>query len=208
MLNYPPVISMFCLNYLQSMVSCYFHPKKAVSSRLSKPKQIIQICSEIQAHYLPMPTDSKHFTQMSSLKRNCFYFSAEALDFKERLIATVKKEVKQVMEEAVTRKFVHEDSGSVTSLCAAVEACLSQGLLRRALGLFKTSSTTALLHKVAKHCIEAKQISQKVSAIENSDPTKRSSSSGDSTSKPPIIKKNSSTSITNNSATSPPPTIK
>lgn len=31
------------------------------------------------------------------------------------------------MEESVTRKFVHEESGSVTSLCGAVEACLSQG---------------------------------------------------------------------------------
>ncbi|KAI8442177.1 hypothetical protein MSG28_005784 [Choristoneura fumiferana] len=69
---------------------------------------------------------------------------------KERLIATVKKEVKQLMEEAVTRKFVHEDSGGVTALCGAVEACLGQGLRRRALGLFKTNSTTALLHKIAK----------------------------------------------------------
>lgn len=42
----------------------------------------------------------------------------ENMDFKERLIATVKKEVKQVMEEAVTRKYIHEESGSVTSLCA------------------------------------------------------------------------------------------
>lgn len=72
------------------------------------------------------------------------------MDFKEKLIASVKKEVKQVMEEAVTRKFIHEESGSVTALCGAVEACLIQGLRRRALGLFKTSSTTALLHKVAK----------------------------------------------------------
>jgi hypothetical protein len=48
-------------------------------------------------------------------------------EFKGRLITAVKKEVKQVMEESVTRKFVHEESGSVTSLCAAVEACLSQG---------------------------------------------------------------------------------
>lgn len=111
------------------------------------------------------------------------------------------------MEEAVTRKFVHEESGSVTSLCAAVEACLSQGLRRRALGLFKTSSTTALLHKVAKHCAEAHYISKKVLDIENADPTKRSSSSSDSTSKPPMAKKNSSTSITNNS-TLPPQTIK
>lgn len=54
------------------------------------------------------------------------------------------------MEEAVTRRGVREDSCAVTALCAAVEACLGQGLRRRALGLFKTSSTTALLHKVAK----------------------------------------------------------
>lgn len=134
-------------------------------------------------------------------------FFSEAENFKERLIATVKKEVKQVMEEAVTRKFVHEESGSVTSLCAAVEACLSQGLRRRALGLFKTSSTTALLHKVAKHCPEAYYISKKVTDIESSDPVKRSSSSSDSTSKPPILKKNSSTSITNN-ASPPTQTIK
>ncbi|OWR54945.1 small G protein signaling modulator 1 [Danaus plexippus plexippus] len=72
-------------------------------------------------------------------------------DQKERLIAAVKKEVKQLMEEAVTRKFVHEESGGVTALCGAVEACLGQGLRRRALGLFKTSSTTALLHKIAKN---------------------------------------------------------
>lgn len=48
-------------------------------------------------------------------------------EMKTKLIAVVKKEVKQVMEESVTRKFVHEESGSVTSLCGAVEACLSQG---------------------------------------------------------------------------------
>lgn len=36
----------------------------------------------------------------------------ENMDFKERLIATVKKEVKQVMEEAVTRKYIHEESGN------------------------------------------------------------------------------------------------
>lgn len=133
---------------------------------------------------------------------------AEAFDYKERLVAAVKKEVKQLMEEAVTRKFIHEQSSSVTSLCAAVEACLSQGLRRRALGLFKTSSTTALLHKVAKHCPEANYISKKVLDIENADPSKRSSSSSDSTNKPaPILKKNSNTSITNN-ANPPPQTIK
>lgn len=55
-----------------------------------------------------------------------------------------------IFRQAVTRKFVHEESGGVTALCGAVESCLGQGLRRRALGLFKTSSTTALLHKIAK----------------------------------------------------------
>ncbi|XP_046682232.1 small G protein signaling modulator 2-like isoform X2 [Homalodisca vitripennis] len=126
---------------------------------------------------------------------------------KEKLIEHVTKEVKQIMEEAVTRKFVHEDSSKVTSLCGAVEACLSQGLRRRALGLFKTSSTTALLHKVGKNFEPADLISKKVREIENADPNRRSSSSGDSMNriptasiltnsssftKPPLQKKNSS----------------
>lgn len=76
------------------------------------------------------------------------------------------------MEEAVTRKFVHEDSSSVTSLCGAVETCLSQGLKRRALGLFKTSSTTALLHKIAKNFEPASVISQRVLELEMLDPHK------------------------------------
>ncbi|KAF5307401.1 hypothetical protein FQR65_LT06915 [Abscondita terminalis] len=109
-------------------------------------------------------------------------------DYKARLIACVKKEVKQVMEESVTKKFVHEESGSVTSLCGAVEACLSQGLRRRALGLFKTSSTTALLHKIAKHSPEAARVSKKVIELENVDPNRRSSSSSDSTTKPVLMK--------------------
>lgn len=100
------------------------------------------------------------------------------------------------MEEAVTKKYIHEDSGSVTSLCGAVENCLAQGLRRRALGLFKSSSTTALLHKIAKHCPEAAVISQRVLDLENSDPSKRSSSSSDSIIKPPLLsKKNSSSSV-------------
>lgn len=130
-------------------------------------------------------------------------FKISDIEYKERLIASVKKEVKQLMEEAVTRKFVHEESGSVVSLCAAVEACLSQGLRRRALGLFKTSSTTALLHKVAKMCPEAAHISQKVQEIENADPNKRSSSSSDSVTKPIITKKGSSTSMSITSGGTP-----
>ncbi|XP_028967927.1 small G protein signaling modulator 1 [Galendromus occidentalis] len=86
------------------------------------------------------------------------------------------------MEEAVTRKFVHEESSSITSLCAAVDACLSHGLRRRALGLFKTHSTTALLQKIAKSFSPAYEVVQIVERIEHiQDGNKRSSSSGDST---------------------------
>lgn len=137
-------------------------------------------------------------------------------EYKNRLITAVKKEVKQVMEESVTRKFVHEESGSVTSLCGAVEACLSQGnkltnslktskqkcdlgLRRRALGLFKTSSTTALLHKIAKHSPEAAIISKRVLETECKDPDRRSSSSSESLTKP-TLRKNMSL---NSNSTSP-----
>ncbi|XP_034490390.1 small G protein signaling modulator 1 [Drosophila innubila] len=127
--------------------------------------------------------------------------TSDGVDYKERLIASVKKEVKQLMEEAVTKKYVHEESSSVTSLCAAVEACLSQGLRRRALGLFKTSSTTALLHKIAKTCAEAEHISKMVQEIESNDPNKRSSSSSDSFNRPPMLKKGSTNSMSTTTAT-------
>ncbi|XP_053210334.1 small G protein signaling modulator 2-like isoform X3 [Panonychus citri] len=92
-------------------------------------------------------------------------------DYREKLLRMVKKEVKQIMEEAVTRKFVHEESSSITSLCVAVDACLSHGLKRRALGLFKTNSTTALLQKVAKNFEPAAIVYKAVIQIETSDPS-------------------------------------
>ncbi|CAK1541639.1 unnamed protein product [Leptosia nina] len=123
---------------------------------------------------------------------------------KDRLIAAVKKEVKQLMEEAVTRKFVHEESGGVTALCGAVEACLGQGLRRRALGLFKTSSTTALLHKIAKHCPEAALVSARVLSAEGA-PATRSASGVErrpSAPRPPLNKRGSGSLL----ASQPPPT--
>ncbi|TMW54284.1 hypothetical protein DOY81_000639, partial [Sarcophaga bullata] len=122
-------------------------------------------------------------------------------ELKERLIACVKKEVKQLMEEAVTKKYIHEESSSITSLCGAVEACLSHGLRRRALGLFKTSSTTALIQKIAKTCPEADYVSRRLLEIEiaNESTTvagKRSSSSSDSIIKPKLLSKGSSSSVT------------
>ncbi|XP_067639628.1 small G protein signaling modulator 2 isoform X2 [Eurosta solidaginis] len=105
------------------------------------------------------------------------------------------------MEEAVTKKYIHEESSSVTSLCGAVEACLSHGLRRRALGLFKTSSTTALIQKIARTCPEADYINRRLLKIEMVNETqtisgKRSSSSSDSIIKPKLLTKGSSNSVT------------
>ncbi|KAL5017363.1 hypothetical protein ScPMuIL_006952 [Solemya velum] len=94
---------------------------------------------------------------------------------RSKLLRAVKKEVKQIMEEAVTRKFVHEESSSITSLCGAVEACLLYGLKKRALGLFKHSTTTALLQKVSKNFEPAAFVVKLVTEIEtNNDINKKS----------------------------------
>src|SRR6218665_3941230 len=46
----------------------------------------------------------------------------------DKLLRMVKREVKQIMEEAVTRKFVHEDSSSITALCGErlLDVCQSK----------------------------------------------------------------------------------
>ncbi|XP_059169262.1 small G protein signaling modulator 1-like [Physella acuta] len=95
---------------------------------------------------------------------------------RQRLLRAVKKEVKQIMEEAVTRKFVHEESSSITSLCAAVEACLLHCLKKRALGLFKYGSTMALLQKVSKTFEPAAEVSRLASDLETPSSTELSGS--------------------------------
>ncbi|CAF0888852.1 unnamed protein product [Adineta steineri] len=77
---------------------------------------------------------------------------------RQKLLWTVKGEVKKMMEEAVMKKCIHEENCSVTTLCGAVEACLLHGLKRRAVGLFKTSTTMALLQKIAKTCPPAADV--------------------------------------------------
>ena len=46
---------------------------------------------------------------------------------RERLVARLKKEVKQLMEESVTKKFIHEDSSTIASLCIVLEQCICHG---------------------------------------------------------------------------------
>ncbi|CAL1537719.1 unnamed protein product [Lymnaea stagnalis] len=101
---------------------------------------------------------------------------ASEAEERQRLLRAVKKEVKQIMEEAVTRKFVHEESSSITSLCAAVEACLLHCLKKRALGLFKYGSTMALLQKVSKTFEPAAEVSRLVSDLETPSSTELSGS--------------------------------
>ncbi|XP_046283237.1 small G protein signaling modulator 1 isoform X3 [Marmota monax] len=85
---------------------------------------------------------------------------------RQKLLRTVKKEVKQIMEEAVTRKFVHEDSSHIISFCAAVEACILHGLRRRAAGFLRSNKIAALFMKVGKSFPPAEELSRKVQDLE------------------------------------------
>ncbi|XP_060167132.1 small G protein signaling modulator 1 isoform X2 [Globicephala melas] len=80
--------------------------------------------------------------------------------------ATGRKLVKQIMEEAVTRKFVHEDSSHIISFCAAVEACVLHGLRRRAAGFLRSNKIAALFMKVGKSFPPAEELSRKVQDLE------------------------------------------
>ncbi|KAM4634089.1 small G protein signaling modulator 1 [Polymixia lowei] len=85
---------------------------------------------------------------------------------RQKLLRNVKKEVKQIMEEAVTRKFVHADSSHIISFCAVVEACLLHGLKRRAAGLLCSNKVAALFMKVGKSFAPAEELCQKVQELE------------------------------------------
>ncbi|XP_028270637.1 small G protein signaling modulator 1 isoform X2 [Parambassis ranga] len=100
---------------------------------------------------------------------------AEA-ETRQRLLRTVKKEVKQIMEEAVTRKFVHEDSSHIVSFCAAVEACVLHGLKRRAAGFLRSNKIAALFMKVGKSFPPAEELCRKAQELEQMMETKRSQS--------------------------------
>ncbi|KAM9613574.1 small G protein signaling modulator 2 isoform 11-T11 [Morphnus guianensis] len=119
--------------------------------------------------------------------------SADAV--KEKLLWNVKKEVKQIMEEAVTRKFVHEDSSHIIALCGVVEACLLHMLKRRAAGFLRTDKVAALFTKVGKTyaiagdiCKKVQELQQQVESRKNQpngqEPLKRQ---GSTTSKTPVL---------------------
>uniref|UniRef100_A0A8C0EYU9 Small G protein signaling modulator 2 n=1 Tax=Bubo bubo TaxID=30461 RepID=A0A8C0EYU9_BUBBB len=103
--------------------------------------------------------------------------------------------VKQIMEEAVTRKFVHEDSSHIIALCGVVEACLLHMLKRRAAGFLRTDKVAALFTKVGKTyaiagdvCKKVQELQQQVESRKNQpngqEPLKRQ---GSTTSKTPVL---------------------
>uniref|UniRef100_A0A3B4ZIN2 Small G protein signaling modulator 1 n=1 Tax=Stegastes partitus TaxID=144197 RepID=A0A3B4ZIN2_9TELE len=77
-----------------------------------------------------------------------------------------RRPVKQIMEEAVTRKFVHADSSHIISFCAVVEACVLHGLKRRIAGLLCSNKVAALFMKVAKSFTPAEELCHKVQELE------------------------------------------
>ncbi|XP_026717206.1 small G protein signaling modulator 2 isoform X5 [Athene cunicularia] len=99
------------------------------------------------------------------------------------------------MEEAVTRKFVHEDSSHIIALCGVVEACLLHMLKRRAAGFLRTDKVAALFTKVGKTyavagdvCRKVQELQQQVESRKNQpngqEPLKRQ---GSTTSKTPVL---------------------
>uniref|UniRef100_A0A8C2WN00 Small G protein signaling modulator 1 n=1 Tax=Cyclopterus lumpus TaxID=8103 RepID=A0A8C2WN00_CYCLU len=73
------------------------------------------------------------------------------------------------MEEAVTRKFVHEDSSHIVSFCAAVEACVLHGLKRRAAGFLRSNKIAALFMKVGKSFGPAEELCRKAQDLQSQD---------------------------------------
>ncbi|XP_044849751.1 small G protein signaling modulator 2 isoform X4 [Mauremys mutica] len=114
---------------------------------------------------------------------------------KEKLLWNVKKEVKQIMEEAVTRKFVHEDSSHIIALCGVVEACLLHMLKRRAAGFLRTDKVAALFTKVGKTyavagdiCKKAQELQQQTEGRKNQPNGQESlKRQGSTSSKTPVL---------------------
>uniref|UniRef100_A0A8C2U985 Small G protein signaling modulator 2 n=1 Tax=Coturnix japonica TaxID=93934 RepID=A0A8C2U985_COTJA len=92
-------------------------------------------------------------------------------------------QVKQIMEEAVTRKFVHEDSSHIIALCGVVEACLLHMLKRRAAGFLRTDKVAALFTKVGKTYAIAGDICKKVQELQQQVESRQ----GSTTSKTPVL---------------------
>uniref|UniRef100_A0A4W5LMI9 Small G protein signaling modulator 1b n=1 Tax=Hucho hucho TaxID=62062 RepID=A0A4W5LMI9_9TELE len=102
-------------------------------------------------------------------------------------ILLFSSQVKQIMEEAVTRKFVHADSSHIISFCAVVEACVLHGLKRRAAGLLCSNKVAALFMKVGKSFTPVEELCQKVQELEQLIETKQAQLNNVSVPKQPRV---------------------
>ncbi|XP_017940323.1 small G protein signaling modulator 2 isoform X4 [Manacus vitellinus] len=96
------------------------------------------------------------------------------------------------MEEAVTRKFVHEDSSHIIALCGVVEACLLHMLRRRAAGFLRSDKVAALFTKVGKTCPIAGDVCKKVQELQQQVESRKNQPSGQE----PLKRQGSTTSKT------------
>uniref|UniRef100_A0A672P686 Small G protein signaling modulator 1 n=1 Tax=Sinocyclocheilus grahami TaxID=75366 RepID=A0A672P686_SINGR len=108
--------------------------------------------------------------------RTVFALVHRAVCIRLTLLCLHVSQVKQIMEEAVTRKFVHEDSSHIVSFCAAVEACVLHGLKRRAAGFLRSNKIAALFTKVGKSFPPAEELCRKAQELELVFESKRSQS--------------------------------
>ncbi|XP_032242258.2 small G protein signaling modulator 2 isoform X2 [Nematostella vectensis] len=100
------------------------------------------------------------------------------VETRQKLLETLKREVKQIMEEAVMKKFIHADSSTITSLCAAVQAGLTHGLKKRAGGLLPAYDTQTILEKLAKMSEAAAELVKELSGNESSQKLNNGTSGG------------------------------
>nr|XP_026694006.1 small G protein signaling modulator 2 isoform X1 [Ciona intestinalis] len=87
-------------------------------------------------------------------------------DKHEKLLRILKSQVKAIMEEAVTKKFVHEESPHVLRLCGTVETCFLDGLRKRTAGFLRSNKIASLFTKVGKGVPQVAELVTKIEEIE------------------------------------------
>ncbi|XP_078490653.1 small G protein signaling modulator 1 isoform X3 [Ciona intestinalis] len=89
-----------------------------------------------------------------------------AEDKHEKLLRILKSQVKAIMEEAVTKKFVHEESPHVLRLCGTVEICFLDGLRKRTAGFLRSNKIASLFTKVGKGVPQVAELVTKIEEVE------------------------------------------
>ncbi|ERE67985.1 small G protein signaling modulator 2 [Cricetulus griseus] len=143
-----------------------------MSSDLKKPLNNFDMDSETRTQVIRLAQEGllpdEPFGQPGPPTLDPLVFISQGIPAKINKIMKmpVYSQVKQIMEEAVTRKFVHEDSSHIIALCGAVEACLLHQLRRRAAGFLRSDKMAALFTKVGKTCPVAGEVCHKVQELQ------------------------------------------